>query len=328
MSSPKARLERRPFNEQVLQSGQTLHTHAESIMRVITEEIAALRGHLEFTRVLTWGAFNKTWWRIVRRITLGDAARDDEQLTHDLNQLRARANLSYLVPKNRQQRQRFLAAIRGYLDRAEPGSLAGMAAHTSTTAKTVPEQQFPQWLFAFDSGSWATFRALSLLAVDQTTTATARAEAQASFPDMPLLRASVLESVRLWPTIPLILRDTTETTTWRNGELKTGTSMLIFTPFFHRDDQTIPEAHRFAPQLWMEDRDNTDWPLVPFSSGPGFCPGRDVVLLTASAVLAEMLRDHDFSPANGSTTAVEPLDLEHLPGSLSPFSSRFTVTRR
>lgn len=138
MSSPKARLERRPFNEQVLQSGQTLHTHAESIMRVITEEIAALRGHLEFTRVLTWGAFNKTWWRIVRRITLGDAARDDEQLTHDLNQLRARANLSYLVPKNRQQRQRFLAAIRGYLDRAEPGSLAGMAAHTPTTAKTVP----------------------------------------------------------------------------------------------------------------------------------------------------------------------------------------------
>lgn len=48
------------------------------------------------------------------------------------------------------------------------------------------------------------------------------------------------------------------------------------------------------------------------------CPGRNVVLLTSSLVLGELLRQHDF-------TAQEPLDTGQLPGTLSPFSSHFTV---
>ena len=58
--------------------------------------------------------------------------------------------------------------------------------------------------------------------------------------------------------------------------------------------------------------------LVPFGAGPGMCPGRNVVLLTSSLVLGELLRQHDF-------TAQEPLDTGQLPGTLSPFSSHFTV---
>lgn len=328
VSNPEQRQARRPFNEEALEAGNTVHSHAEAMTRAIREEVAALRGHLDFTGSIEWKAFSQMWWRIVRRITLGDSARDDEQVTTDLNELRARGNVSYLVPKNRTQRKRFITTLRGYLDRAEPGSLAEMAAHTPATGDTVPEQQIPQWMFAFDAASWAAFRALSLLSVDPNTTSAVRAEAQDSFPDMPLLRAVMLESLRLWPTTPLILRETRETTSWRNGTLKEGTSILIFAPFFHRDDETLSEAHRFAPELWLNNRDDTDWPLVPFSGGDAMCPGRNVVLLTASAVLAEMLREHDYEPADVSKKAAEPLDLEDLPGTLSPFSSRFHVTRR
>lgn len=268
------------------------------------------------------------WWRVVRRITLGDAARDDVQVTEDLNQLRARGNLSYLAPKNRKQRKRFLNTLRDYLNRAEPGSLAATAAQTPATEKTVPEQQIPQWLFAFNAASWAAFRALRLLAADPVTSEAARNEAATKFPDMPLLRATMLESLRLWPTTPMILRDTTEPTTWRNGSLATGTSILIFAPFFHRDDETLAEAHRFTPKLWLTDRDDTDWPLVPFSGGPGLCPGRNVVLLTASVVLAELLDEHRFSSDTTSAASAEPLNLRDLPGTLSPFSSRFMTRRR
>lgn len=322
VSSPEARQQRRPLNEAVLESGQTLHSHAASMTAAITEEIEALRGHLEFSQLLDWEAFSQTWWRIIRRITLGDSARDDEQVTRDLNQLRARGNLSYLTPQNRSQRKRFLTALRNYMDRAEPGSLAAMTASFATPDNTVPEQQIPQWLFAFDAGSWATFRALSLLISDRTTLEAVRTEASTSYPDMPLLRASILESLRLWPTTPLILRETAERTRWRNGVLDAGTSILIFAPFFHRDDETLVEAHRFSPDLWMQDREDSDWPLIPFSGGPGLCPGRNLVLLTASAVLAELLRHHDFRPIGTA------LDLEQVPGTLSPFSSRFTVQRR
>lgn len=113
------------------------------------------------------------------------------------------------------------------------------------------------------------------------------------------------------------MRDTTARTGWRNGSLPAGTGLVIFAPFFHRDDQRLPEAHRFSPELWSKDRDDTDWPLVPFSGGPGMCPGRNVVLLTASTVLAELVRRHDYTPQR-------PLDTEQLPGTLSPFSLRFT----
>lgn len=328
VSNPEQRQARRPFNEEALEAGKTVHSHADAMTRAIREEVDALRGHLDFTQILEWEAFSRMWWRIVRRITLGDSARDDEQVTTDLNALRARGNVSYLVPKNRTQRERFLTTLRGYLDRAEPGSLAAMAAQTASTDKTVPEQQIPQWMFAFDAGSWAAFRALSLLSVAPEATAAARAETQERFPDMPQLRAVMLESLRLWPTTPLILRETRQPTTWQNGTLQEGTSIVIFAPFFHRDDETLSEAHRFSPQLWLENRDDSDWPLVPFSGGPGFCPGRNVVLLTASAVLGELLQHHDFTPANSTKNVSEPLDLENLPGTLSPFSSRFAATRR
>src|SRR5699024_6853467 len=112
------------------------------------------------------------------------------------------------------------------------------------------------------------------------TAAIARDEAETSFPDLPQLRAVMLESLRLWPTTPMILREARETTVWRNGTLDAGTSVLIFAPFFHRDDEALPGAHRSAPELWLEDRDDTNWPLVSFSGGAGFCPGRNVVLLT------------------------------------------------
>ncbi|NWN88243.1 MAG: cytochrome P450 [Micrococcaceae bacterium] len=296
--------------------------------QAIREEVEALRGHLDFTGTLDWEAFSTMSWRIVRRITLGNAARDDEQVTNDLNQLRARGNLAYLAPKHRKQRKRFLNSVRAYLNRAEPGSLAAMAAQTPATENTVPEQQLPQWLFAFDAASWAAFRALSLLAADPVTTEAARNEAVTHFPDVPLLRATMLESLRLWPTTPLILRDTTESTTWRSGSLAAGTSMVVFAPFFHRDDETLAEAHRFTPKLWLTDRDDTDWPLVPFRGGPGLCPGRNVVLLTASAVLAELLDEHRFSPNNTSEASAEPLNLHNLPGTLSPFSSSFMTRRR
>ena len=63
----------------------------------------------------------------------------------------------------------------------------------------------------------AAFRAHALIAADEIDTTDANA-----------LRATVLESVRLWPTTPAILRDTTTDTEWSNGTLKAGTGVVVF----------------------------------------------------------------------------------------------------
>lgn len=60
---------------------------------------------------------------------------------------------------------------------------------------------------------------------------------------------------------------------------------------------------------------------MPFSLGPAMCPGRNVVLLTTTALLARLL-------TRAETTQVHPRPLRAatpLPATLSPFRLRFSV---
>ena len=317
VSTPQQRLHRRPFNEAVLGTGQTLHEQVDHMVRAVEEEVDALLGQVDFSGTLDWAPFATTWWRIVRRVVLGDSARDDEGLTDDLLRLRRRANLSYLMPRDKRLQQRFLAGVQDYVDRAEAGSLVSGIAAAPRAADTQPHQQVPQWLFAFDAAAWASFRSLALLTSAPGAVDRAREE-MAGAPDLPYLRSAVLESLRLWPTTPLILRDTTQETVWRNGTLPAGAAVVLFAPFFHRDDQRLEQAHRFDPELWLTPRTEQDWPLVPFSGGPGMCPGRNVTLLVASSVLGRLLARRQLRPQR-------PLDTDQLPGTLSPFHLRFAA---
>lgn len=321
VSSPQERVHRRPFNEQVLQPGRPVHDHGEHMAAVVAEEVDALLGHVDLAGELTWDSFAVAWWRIVRRIVLGDGARDDEQVTDDLLRLRKDGNWSYFKPRRTARMRRFLRRVEEYVERAELGSLAELTARTPAAPGTEPHQQVPQWLFAADAGAWSAFRALALLSTTPGATARARAELDCS-PDLPYLRAAVLESLRLWPTTPLILRDTTEDTEWARGTLAAGSSVVVFAPFFHRDERNVPEAHRFAPELWLRERTDADWPLVPFSGGPAMCPGRNVVLLMASTVLGRLVAERRYAVAGAPLRPGEP-----LPGSLSPFHLRFRVDR-
>src|SRR5699024_9874851 len=145
------RRHRRPFNEQVLQTGRPVHDHGGHMAAVVGEEVTTLLGHVDFVGELSWDSFIVAWWRIVRRVVLGDSARDDEQVTDDLLRLRKDANWSYLRPRRTARTRRFLGRVQQYVERAEPGSLAAVAAATAAHPQTEPHQQVPQWLFAADA---------------------------------------------------------------------------------------------------------------------------------------------------------------------------------
>jgi cytochrome P450 len=178
-------------------------------------------------------------------------------------------------------------------------------------------------MFAFDPAGMTTFRALALLASHPEQAEQAREEivSREGSPDLPYLRACVLESLRLWPTTPAVLRQTTRKTEWETGIMPAKTGILIFAPFFHRDDQRLSYANSFNPDLWMQHRSNEDWPLIPFSGGPGMCPGRNLVLLLTSNMLAALLdsRPVRLKPPN-RLDANRP-----LPGTLDNYSLRFNL---
>nr|WP_290983664.1 cytochrome P450 [Halomonas sp.] len=144
----------------------------------------------------------------------------------------------------------------------------------------------------------ATFRALALLCAHPAQAELAQRDVNQNPPsqtDNTFLKACVLEALRLWPKTPLILRETTERTCWSQGEMPSNTTLLIHAPYFHRDDRMLEMANRFAPEIWLDPEQLKHWPLLPFSAGPGICPGRHIVLLVTSAVLAALMKRHRFS---------------------------------
>lgn len=328
ISHGSARADRRRFNEAVLDADLRVHRLATLMDTAITEEGQRIGDGARSAGCLDWDQFITGWWRMARRVVLGEAARDDHAVTDTLTALRSDANWSYLRPKRTALRDRFLQRLRTYLDAAEPTSLAGRLAETPATAETKPGHQVPQWLFAFDAAGIATFRALALLATHPEHAQRVRAElAEADLSvaaDLPYLRACVLESVRLWPTTPVILRDNTEETTWNDGVVPARTAFVIPAPFFHRDEQRLPYADSFVPEMWLDGRASENPALVPFSAGPGACPGRNFMLYVSSTLLASLIKRLWIQ-------LTSPATVDHrypLPRTLNNFTLRFTVAPR
>jgi cytochrome P450 len=103
------------------------------------------------------------------------------------------------------------------------------------------------------------------------------------------------------------------------------TGVLLFAPFFHRDDERLPYAHRFTPDVWLQNGDvqgvpPRQWPLIPFSGGPAICPGRNLVLLLTSNLLRVLV-----DGPRVRLEAPERMDPEELPGTLNNYALRFRV---
>jgi cytochrome P450 len=288
------RVERRALNEAVLETGRPVHAMADAFTTVVAEEVDQLLESTARTRELAWPAFSITWSRIVRRIVFGDAARDDAEATDLLARLRADANWAFLRPIQEPLRERFLARVHERLSAAPPGTLAAATRMHPSSGTAAAADQVPQWLFAFDAAGMATVRAAALLASHPLQAVKARREMREAgrgggAHELRYVRACVLESLRLWPTTPLLLRQTVEETRWDDCVMPAQTGIVIFAPFFHRDEERLPFAHRFWPEVWLQDRPPEEvWTLLPFSDGPARCPGRQLVELIASTLLARL----------------------------------------
>jgi cytochrome P450 len=300
ISKGPIRQQRRVVNEAALDYGNDLHRLAPRFVDVIAEEAAAIADDATRRGQLDSMQFMAGWWRLVRRLTLGQSARDDEAITDVLLRLRKSANWSFLSLPHHRARAEFFERLYGYAETPEAGTLAAAVTEIPVAGAVDPIGQMPHWLFAFDAAGMASLRALALLASypEERTRALADADTPAVAALRPFLRSCVLESVRLWPTTPTILRDTTEDTEWRDGPehftVAAGAGLMIVVPAFHRDDDLLPFAHRFTPDIWLDGRAQQYPQLVPFSAGPGECPGKNLVLFVTSTLLANLLSALDL----------------------------------
>ena len=318
--------ERRRFTEAVLESSEPVHPFGDRFVEVAREETAALLervgDRLEYDPLL--GAFR----RIVRRVVLGEAARDDEELSDLLAELMSQAN--GLPSERSEQFEPFMERIRDYVRRAEPESLVGRFPEAPSGPDTQPEGQVPHWLFASqDTLSMNALRALAAIASHPQQRAKAEAELRDGdlatgngIAGLGYLQACLQDAMRLWPTTPLLSRETLVDLRWNGGVVPAGTQVLIVNTFHHRDPERVEYADRFAPEAWTEGDAASDWSFNHFSHGPQGCPGFYLALLLGTAVLAQLLTER-------RPQLVEPkLDPSRpLPHMLNVFGLRFELPK-
>jgi hypothetical protein len=256
---------------------------------MIAEEAATLADEALEAGRLDAAEFTRWWWQLVRRIVLGDVARNNNCVTDDLWRLRKSGNWSFLGLSHARLRERFFDRLYTYAEDADPHSLIGTLAQLPAHGSVGAVGQVPHWLFAFDAAGMAALRAVAILATHPEERSRCETGELEQLKLRPFLRACVLESVRLWPTTSAILRELTADTTFGEGARFASGSSVIATPAFQRDPDLLPFANDFVPDIWVDGRPEQYPQLVPFSAGPAECPGRNLVLFVTSTVIAHLL---------------------------------------
>nr|BFF18433.1 hypothetical protein GCM10025730_19540 [Promicromonospora thailandica] len=205
---------RRPFNEAALRTELPVHDDGAAFTDAVRHGAGVLVRELHGSGGFDAQTFARVWWEVVLEIVFGAPARGDHELVDLLNTLRGHANWSVFHPRDDDLRQELARRLEYRTGAAEPGTLA--AAARAAGAATAPGQ-VPHWLFAFDAAGAATLRALAVVAARPEVRARLLAESADPGPGtalLPYARACVLESLRLWPTTLVVLRDSTEPTVW------------------------------------------------------------------------------------------------------------------
>jgi cytochrome P450 len=326
ITDPPARAARRRFNEEALLPETSAHPLAAALVPALRAEAETL---VATGPTLTWDAFLTAWNRAARGALLGAAARDDAALNADLDRLRDAGNWSFFAPKRRRLRHRLHARIADRLEPPDRASVAGAAVAAGAgddegRAGAVVDQ-VTHWLFAAEAIAVAAYRGLAVLAAHPAEAARAADDADGGGTELAYLRACVLESLRLWPTTPVILREYVPNGAPVPGFPERGGQVILFVPLFHRDPAVSADADRFAPDAWLTAADRPRWPFVPFSGGPAMCPARHLAPMLGAAFLAGLLAARRVTPAPGAP-ALDPA--RPLPGTLDPFTLRFALIPR
>jgi cytochrome P450 len=301
---------RRRFNEEVLEFGE-LHRYAGGFLEIIQRECKALFDKTPDQQ--SWQEFEQLFERITLQIIFGRRAANDVYLTRTLAKLMRNANRSALLPPKPALFDSFYQAIHGYLAWPEPNSLAARSREVASTLETRVANQVVHWMFAMNETlATNTVRALALIATHREIESQLReelADVDTSQPrqvaELSLLQGCLQEAMRLWPTTPMLMRETTQEDVLGGETVPPRTRVLILNSFNHRDHSRNETVDRFKPQRWIETP--VDHRFNHLSNGTQVCAGKQMALLLGTAVLASLLKDREYTLLKPQLDATKPL---------------------
>ena len=162
--------------------------------------------------------------------------------------------------------------------------------------------------------------ALYLLATNPAVQDRAAAEALAlpggngpAFADLSrlgFLRDVFRETLRLYPPVPMMVRETTRPERFRGRDLRPGSQVVLSPWHQHRHERFWAQPDAFLPERWQtaEGRASARCAYMPFSAGPRVCTGAGFAMVEGVLILALLLRAFRFTQAPGP----EPVPQAHL----------------
>ncbi|MEM9708535.1 MAG: cytochrome P450 [Pseudomonadota bacterium] len=139
---------------------------------------------------------------------------------------------------------------------------------------------------------------------------------------MGLTRDVFRETLRLYPPVPMMVRETSRAETFRKRHLPSGTQVVISPWHLHRHEARWEDPDRFDPSRW--ERRDGQGAFVPFSTGPRVCPGASFAMAEGVVLLAAIVARHQITRA-GIPVPVAHLTVRSRDGILLRFSPRSTL---
>jgi cytochrome P450 len=131
-------------------------------------------------------------------------------------------------------------------------------------------------------------------------------EAQAALPcaapidQLPILRRVLDESLRLYPPVPRMDRQTVAADTLRQAATQPGDIVSIWPWLLHRHQDLWDDPDAFDPDRWLPERraGYHRFQYIPFGAGQRICVGMRFAQIEALTVLAHWLAEWRISPAS------------------------------
>ena len=122
---------------------------------------------------------------------------------------------------------------------------------------------------------------------------------------LKLSRDVFREALRLYPPVPMMVRQTVRAERFRGRDLAAGSQVVLSPWHLHRHSRLWHDPDAFDPARWHSDngRACAREAFIPFSAGPRVCPGAGFAMAEGPLLLSLILRDFRVAP----TTPPEPV---------------------
>jgi cytochrome P450 len=114
--------------------------------------------------------------------------------------------------------------------------------------------------------------------------------------ELPITRQVVMETLRLYPPAPILVRKAIQHTELRGDRLAPGQAILIPVYAIHRHQQLWQDPNDFDPNRWSTMGSYDRAAYLPFGAGPRLCIAAHFAITEITNIVAELLRTFRFSP--------------------------------